>query len=123
MITICGSLEEGYESSMEHLIWRQLKGAFGVKLVLAPKDFPTLEEAIKSLKGKKVFLIPPGRMKSINFQDFQVPEGDVNYIFGKPGDNLVRDVTDKDIVISLHTPNNTDLMAISMVGIVLHVYG
>jgi hypothetical protein len=122
MITICGMLEKGWESNMEHLVWRQLKGAFGVNLILVPFHYKTMEEALKNLKGKKVFLIPPGRIKSINFYNYKKPIGDVNYIFGRPGDNLVRYVTDKDDVVSVHTPNNTDLMAISVVGIILNEY-
>jgi len=121
-ITICGHLEDGYESSMEHLVWRQLKGAFGVKLLLAPKDYPTLEELIDSLKDKKVFLIPPGRVESQDFKDYKFPEGDINFIFGKPGDNLVRYVKEGDDVVSIYTPNNVDMMAVSAVGIILNKY-
>ena len=46
MITICGILESGYESTMEHLVWRQLKGAFLVDLALVGHDYKTMEEAL-----------------------------------------------------------------------------
>ncbi len=123
MITICGILEDGYEPTMEHLIWRQLKGAYDVKLVLVPLSFSTMREAIESLEGKNVFLIPPNRVAvSIDFNDYKLPKGDVNFIFGKPGDNLVKYVTEYDDVVSIHTPNNVDMMAVSVVGIVLNEY-
>jgi len=121
-ITICGVLEDGYESTMEHLVWRQLKGAFGVKLLLAPKDFPTMQDLVDSLEGKRVFFIPPGRMESLDFYDYKLPEGEVNLIFGKPGDNLVKYVREEDDVVSIHTPNSTDMMAVSTVGIALNRY-
>ena len=120
MVTICGILEDGYESTMEHLMWRQLKGAYGVNLVLVPFHYPTMEEALDSLKGDKVFLIPPERVESQNFKDYNFPKEDVNYIFGKPGNNLVKYLKEEDDVVSLHTPNNVDLMAVCMVGIVLN---
>jgi len=121
-ITICGVLEDGYESTMEHLIWRQLKGAFGVKLLLAPKDFPTMRELVHSLKGRRIFFIPPGRMKSLDFYTYELPDGDVNLIFGRPGDNLVKYVRNEDDVVSIHTPNGTDMMAVSTVSIALNRY-
>lgn len=119
-ITICGSLEKGYESSMEHLAWRQLKGAYGVKLVLAPLHYPSLDEMIPNLKGKKIFLIPPGRTESKDFREYSFPDGEINLIFGTARESLARFVTDDDDVVSIHTHKNTDLMATSTVGIILN---
>lgn len=107
---------------MEHLTWKQIEGAFGVELLLAPIDFPTMKELIDSLEGKKVFLIPPGRIESHDFAEYKFPKGDINFIFGRPGNNLVRHVTKEDDVVSVHTPNAVDMMAISTVGIVLNKY-
>ncbi len=121
MITICGILETGWDLELEHLAWRQLKGAWLVNLVLVPRDFQTLEEVLDAYEDhKKVFLIPPGRMKSINFKDYIPPEGDIMYIFGKAQENLVRFVKDGDMVVSIHTPGTSDLFSISVVGIVLN---
>lgn len=108
---------------MELLVWRQLKGAWKVPLVLVPKDFSTMEEALDAHKEyKKVFFIPPGRIESTDFRDFTLPEGDVIFVFGKPGENLVRFVHDDDSVVSIYTPGNTDMMAISVVGIALNEF-
>ncbi len=108
---------------MELLVWRQLKGAWKVPLVLVPKDFPTMEEALKAHDNyKKVFFIPPGRIDSTDFREFILPEGDVLMVFGKPGENLVRYVQEGDRVVSIHTPETADMMAISVVGIVLNEF-
>lgn len=120
MITVIGMLENGWESNMEHLVWRQLKGAWRFNLVLVPIDHPTLEEALAANEGERVFLIPPGRTPSIDLRDYRPPEGDVVYVFGRPGENLVRYVRDDDAVVSIATPGATDMMAISVVGIVLN---
>lgn len=122
MITICGILELGHDQKFEHLCWRQLKGAWGVNLILVGHNFDTMEEALDACPGSKVFFIPPGRVSSIDFDDYKPPDGDVTYIFGRPGNNLVRYVGD-DIVVSIHTPGATDMMAVSVVGIVLNVHG
>ena len=119
-VTICGCLENGYDKTLERLAWRQLKGAFEVNLVIAPKDFPTLAEAVDSLEGKKVFLIPPGRVESMDFRDFEIPDGEVNYIFGRPGDNLVKYLKEGDLVVSIHTPGNADMMAVATAAIILN---
>jgi hypothetical protein len=120
LVTICGSLERGYESSMEHLTWRQLKGAYGVKLVLAPLHYPSLDEMIPNLKGKKIFFIAPGRTESEDFKDYVFPEGDINLIFGTATENLVRFVTEDDDVVSIHTPHTSVLMSTSVIGIILN---
>ena len=119
-VSICGCLENGYDKTLERLAWRQLKGAYNVHLILAPKDFPTLEEAIDSLEGQKVFLIPPDRIESVDLRDFQIPEGTVNYIFGRAGDNMVRYVQEGDMVVSIHTPHNADMMSVAAASIVLN---
>lgn len=120
MITVIGMLENGWETNMEHLVWRQLRGAWGFKLVLVPVDHATMEEALAACSGDRVFFIPPGRVMSTDFKDFTPPRGDVVYVFGRPGDNLVRYLEPADTVVSIHTPGEADMMAISVVGIVLY---
>jgi hypothetical protein len=123
-IRVCGALEIGYAGDMEHLVWRQLKGAYGVELVLAPRDYPTMQDLIDNLTGKKIFLIPPGRMESKDLDTYELPDDEeINFIFGRPGDNLVKYVKEEDDVVSIHTPNDVDMMAISTAGIVLNRYG
>ena len=122
MITICGILERHHSPKFEHLCWRQLKGAWQVNLVLVGHDCKTIEEAIAPYEGHKVFLIPPGRMPSIDFEDFTMPEGDVMFVFGRPGNNMVRYVEAGDTVVSIQTPGTADMMAVSVAGIVLNVH-
>ncbi len=108
---------------MEHLVWRQLKGAWNVPLVLIPIDFATMTEALDAYNDhSKVFFIPPGRTDSSDFRDFVLPEGDVIIVFGRPEENLVRYVQEGDRVVSIHTPGTADMMAISVVGIVLNEF-
>ncbi len=120
MITLIGMLEIGWEENFEHLVWRQLKGAWQVELKLVGHHYETMEQALDSHTGHKIFFIPPGRIESIDFNDFQPPEGDIAYIFGRPGDNLVKYIRENDMVVSIHTPGQTDMMAISVVGIILN---
>ena len=120
MITLIGMLEVGWEEDFEHLVWRQLKGAWKVNLKLIGHHYETMEEALESHDGPKVFLIPPGRTESIDFKDYIPPNGDIAYIFGRPGDTLVKYIQEDDVVISIHTPGKTDMMAISVVGIILN---
>jgi hypothetical protein len=106
---------------MEQLAWRQIRAAYGVRMKLVPLDFPTMEEALDSVAGKKVFMIPEGRTDTIDFDRYKIPKDqDVVFVFGKPGDNLVRYITDDDDAVSIHTPNNVDMMAISVAGTVLN---
>jgi len=120
MITLVGMLERGHDTKFEFMCWKQLKGAWQVELKLVGRDFETMEEALSSCTGHRVFLIPPGRTKSIDFKEYQPPGGDINYIFGRPGDNLVKYIQEKDTIVSIHTPGESDMMAISVVGIVLN---
>lgn len=122
MITILAVLEKGYESSFEHLAFRQIKGAFDCKLVCVPHDFDTLQEALDNTTGKKVFMIPPGRVvRSQEFSKVQVPE-DVVFVLGSPQENLVSYIN-SDTVAHITTTKNTDLMSVTVAGIILYVHG
>ena len=113
-------LEVNWKEGFEHLVWRQLKGAWLVNLKLIGHDYETMEEALESHNGPKVFFVPPERTESIDFKDYIPPKGDIAYIFGKPGDNLVKYIREDDMVVSIHTPGKSDMMAISVVGIILN---
>lgn len=119
MITLCGILEAGYEDGIEHRIWRQLRGAYKVNLALVPHDYESMEAALRTVRGHRVFLIPPGRVQSVELKAFRPPEH-VVYVFGRPGENLVRYIRDGDSVISIETPGNSDMMAVTVAGIVLN---
>lgn len=130
MITLVGMIETdwditwqfGIKSSPEFLGWRQLAGAYNVQLNLVGHKFDTLEEALVASVGHRIFFIPPGRTESIDFKDFTPPEGDIVYVFGNTAEDLVSYIQEGDTVVSIHTPHQSDLMAISVVGIVLNEY-
>jgi hypothetical protein len=123
MKTVLAYLEEGYEVTYEHLAFRQLKGAYQCELVCIGHDFDTPEEALASVTGTKVFLLPPGRSNlSVEMADFVHPEGDVVYIFGRPSESMVRFIEEGDLAVHITTPGATDMMAVSVAGIVLNEY-
>lgn len=122
MITLLGMLEREHEPTFEYLCWRQMKGAYDVNLICVGQDYNTMEEALDATTGSRVFMIPPGRVDSIEMSDYTPPKGDVVYIFGRPGDNLVRYVTEEDTVVHITTPNPADMMAVTVAGIVLYEY-
>ena len=122
MITICVVLEEGYESTFEHLAFRQLKGAYGCNLVAVPHNFPTLQEALDSLDMPKVFMLPPGRVESTPYRDYVMPEGDVAFILGSPQETLVGYVGDNQ-ALHIDTPHPVDMMSISIAGVILYGHG
>jgi hypothetical protein len=117
-VTLVGWLEVGYPDSMEAMIWRQLRGAYGCKLHLfGPDDALSVDEF-----SNRVFLIPPksllpGQGVPLTEYGFHTP---VTYVFGRPGENLQRFVTPEDSVVYIQTPNETDLMAVTAAGIVLN---
>jgi hypothetical protein len=123
MITLLGILEEGYESSFEHLAYRQVKGAYHCNLVCVPHNYSTFEEALDSVQGTKIFLLPPGRVShSVEFSDFTLPEGDIVFCFGSPQETMVNYVGE-DIALHITTPGALEMMAVTVVGMVMYVHG
>lgn len=122
MITILSMLEKGYESSFEHLAFRQLKGAYQCNLVCVPHNYSTLSEALDNVKGTKIFMLPPGRVTSEEFSNFKLPEGDVVFVFGSPQENLVKYVNN-DIALHITTKGSSDMMSVCVAAQVLYVYG
>ena len=123
MITILSMLEKGYESSFEHLSFRQLKGAYRCKLICIPHDYATLQEGLDAAIGKKFFMVPPGRVdRSVEFEDAWIPNEDVVFVFGSPQENLVRYVGDDD-VLHITTEGSSDMMAVCVAAQVLYVHG
>jgi hypothetical protein len=123
MITILSMLETGYESSFEHLAFRQLKGAFQCNLVTVPHNFPTMAEALAATQGTKVFMFPPNRVASTEFADFVLPDGDVVFVFGSPQEPLKDYVEDGDTCLQITTVGASDMMAVCVAAQVLYVHG
>ena len=123
MITILTMLEEGYESSFEHLAFRQLRGAYDCKLICVPHDYLTIGEAIDSTEGTLVFMVPRGRvLGSTEFEDFRLPMGDITFVFGSPQENLVG-YTGDHTALHISTKNEVDMMAVCVAAQVLYVHG
>ena len=114
-------LEDGYESTYEHLAFRQLKGAYLCTLINVPHDFATLQEALDGSVGTKLFMVPPGRVEtSVEFDPASLPAGDLVFVFGSPQESLATYVGD-DIALHITTPNPTvDMMAVCVAAIVLN---
>ena len=121
-ITILAVLEVGYESSFEHLAFRQLKGAYMCNLICVPHHFETLDIALKNAPGTKVFMLPPGRVDSKEFSDFELPDGDVTFIFGSPQETL-KTFVGNDIALHITTAGLSDMMAVCVAAQVLYVHG
>ena len=116
-------LEKGYESSFEHLAFRQLQGAYGCRLITVPHDYPTLQEALDSVNGEKIFMLPPGRVDhSQEFKDYELPDEDVTFVFGSPQESLVSYVGNHT-ALHITTLMPPDMMAVCVAGIVLYVHG
>ena len=132
MITILSMLEKGYESSFEHLTFRQLQGAYHTGLICVPHDYPTMEDALVAAIGTNwasdnlpalIFMLPPGRVAhSTEFKDWTPPGGDLVFVFGSPQESLVRYVED-NIALHITTKGSSDMMAVCVAAMVLYVHG
>jgi len=113
-------LEDGYESTYEHLAFRQLKGAYGCKLISIPHDYPTLQEGLDAAIGTKIFMVPPGRvLGSVEYSEYTIAGGDVVFIFGSPQEPLTSYVGD-EVALHITTPNQVDMMAVCVAAQVLY---
>lgn len=123
MITILTMLETGYESTYEHLAFRQLKGAFKVNLISVPHDYTTFQDALDSAIGTKIFMVPPGVVKtSVEFSGYALPPGDIIFCFGSPQETMASYIKDH-IALHITTPAPVDMMAVCVAGMVLNVHG
>jgi hypothetical protein len=121
MITLLGYLEDGYDCTFEQLAWRQMKAAWDVELLLVGHGYDTVQEALDVAQGHRVFLEPPGRIgRSEEFSDWLSPADDLVFIFGRPGESMVSYIREEDTALHITTPRNTDMMAITVAGIVLY---
>jgi len=100
-----------------------LKGAYQCNLVCVPHDFATMQEALAATAGKKVFLMPPGRVEtSVEFADWVMPNEDIVFVFGSPQDNLVSSLG-ADEALHITTQGTADMMAVCVAGVVMYVHG
>lgn len=134
MITIIGMWEQGYtleQTFIEDTVWKQTLAAFAVDRFvmvtypevyvpnrIVPEQFDTMEEALASSTGERVFLSYPieGTVELATF----VHPIDAIYIFGRPGDNLASYITKNDHKVHILTPNRTDMLGCSCVAAVLY---
>lgn len=124
MITILSMLEAGYESTYEHLTFKQVAGAYIVKLITIPHNYPTFQEGLDAAVGTKVFMVPPGRVAhSTDFSLWTPPPGDLVFCFGSPQESMKPYITPGDIALHINTPFAADMMAVCVAGIVLYVHG
>jgi hypothetical protein len=123
MITILSMLEKGYESSFEHLTFRQLQGAYRIKLICVPHNFVTMEDALLEAEGTKIFMVPRGRWPhSTEFKEWTPPAGDLVFVFGSPQENLVKYIND-DFALHITTKGYSDMMSVCVAAMVLYVHG
>lgn len=134
MITVIGMWEPGYtdeQSYFENTVWNQTISCFavdryimvcgeetGLKAVSKPEQYDTMDEALSTTKGKRIFLTFPIKGAK-DMKTFKHPKNAV-YIFGKPSDNLLKYVRKQDIKLHIFTPNNVDMLACSCVAAVLY---
>jgi len=131
VITVLGLWEslwfEGERT--ERRIWKQTIQAFGVRHwamcginggpFSSPAQFPDVESMLAAYPGRRTFLIPPGRVESVDLVDYSHPP-DAIYVFGNTTESLARYVTPNDDVVSIHTAAPVDLFPYPALGAVLY---
>lgn len=136
MVTIITRRETGWFDSeggqnTEKNIWEQICLAYEVdRLIMIPKfeettleQYDTIEEALDSVKGTKVFVEKKNRMEEIErepvfLEDFKHPDEAV-YIFGNGAIDNSRWIKDKDLILSIDTPKEAHMFGISIAPIIL----
>ena len=105
-------------------MWRQLTAAFAVdRLIFAPRmlgqekpeEFGSIPEALLSLQGEPVFLIPG---EGVDLVSFEHPEN-AAYVFGNAVDSNLRWAANHKVV-SIRTPNPVDFFGLDAAAIVLY---
>ena len=125
-VTLLGLWESGWlEPKVEAFMWRQLASAFAVdELALCPeklaprtslRQFNSVGDALRELKGTRVFLDPN---EGESLADFVHPQEAV-YIFGRAGDDNRRWAKDATFV-RIVTPAPVDFFALHAAAIVLY---
>jgi hypothetical protein len=131
MITIIARWDRGWnEPKSEAFIFRQVARAYDCDrlIFVGPiqeddcrvEQMSTMEEALESAQGARVFLEPTGE-KTLN----DIPEGDVVLIFGcTTMHNLRESKPEERYRFKMAKPEHKGIFAITAVGIVLaHRFG
>lgn len=127
MITLVGRWEDGWlDPKVELFMFRQLKGAFKFdRLVMVPKllgprtnvdQYDTMEEALASCDGKKVFLEPSGT----TYLEDCPTEGNLVFVFGNALKCNQEHITEDDLKVRINTKGKTDMFAVNAASIVLN---
>ena len=114
---------------VEWQMWRQLRGAFRIKrLVLVPRvpefdnysfdQYDTMEEALASCEGERVFLEPNGA-KTLS----ELPQGDIVLVCGNTAmNNMVH--AEPNETYTIKSPQRTHLYGTNAAAIALAIrYG
>lgn len=127
MITVVGRWETGWlEPKVEAFMFRQLKNAYKFdRLVMVPRlleghiksvdQFDTMEEALQTTTGTKVFLEPKGHspFSAVLLHD------DLVFILGNANEGNARRAKSGDLVVRIDTPGQTDMFAVNAAAIAL----
>jgi len=134
MITVVGMWEQGYtleQMFIEDTVWKQTLNAYAVDRfcmvtadeivpgVSSPEQFASMEEALATTTGERVFLVFSGAEGATLLPDFNHPT-DAVYIFGRPGNNLSSYIQPGDHRVHIETPAEIDMLACSCVAAVLY---
>lgn len=129
MITICTRWElSQLDPELEWRMWAQLRGAFQFKefaaVPIVPelvgvnsiRQYNTMEEALESCKGIKLFLEPKGE-HCLSTCYIDCP--DVTFVLGNTEYGNANLAGDKDYCVRIKTPSPTDFYGINAAAIAL----
>jgi len=131
MITVLGMWESVWMEAerTERRIWKQTIQAFGVDRwamcdvrggpFTSPLQHPSIPEMLAANPGPKTFLIPPGRVDSIDLADYEHPS-DAIYVFGNTAQSLAGYLTNEDESVSIYTPAAADMFGHAVLAAVLY---
>lgn len=131
MLTVIGTWEPGLHTDdvfVEWRMWKNVCRAYAVDrwIMVGIKDqapggvcecIETMQDALDSAQGQRIFLIPHERDP---IEDIDLFGDDFVFIFGNASENLKRFVTEDDTVAFIDTPKPFDMFAPVACGIVLH---
>lgn len=134
MVTVLGIWETVWMESerTERRIWKQTIQAFAVASwgmtpvnggpFTSPKQEATLAELLAAHPGPKTFLVPTFRAAELsaeNLSDYTHPK-DAIYVFGSTAESMVRHIAPGDDIVTIQTPQHTDMFAPAVLAAVLY---
>lgn len=129
MITICTRWETTQMSSeLEWHMWRTIKGAFSVnRFVFIPKissmqnytfeQFDSMEEALESCTGKRIFLEPKGKYKLSYLTSHK--DDDIVLVLGNCSKNNLDLIRPEDVSIRIESNKPSHLYGTNAAAIAL----